>query len=767
MLAVVVLLAGPRLGRSSFLVAAVAPLATAVWAASVAPSVLDGAARTTSVGWVPDLGLALDLRLDAFSLLMVGLVSGIGVLVYVYAYAYFDERPDLGRFVATLTAFAGSMLGLVLSDNLLGLYVFWELTSITSYLLIGFDDAKASARAAALQAILITGVGGLAMLGGFVILGLEASTFSLSGLLAAPPSGTAVDVALVLVLLGACTKSAQAPFHSWLPRAMAAPTPVSAYLHSATMVKAGIYLVARFAPAFATATPWQPIVLTVGLATMLLGGLRALRQHDLKLLLAYGTISQLGFLLVLLGVGLPEAALAGCALLIAHGVFKAALFMLVGIVDRQAHTRDLRRLHELRHVPGWRPAMAVAAVSAASMAGIPLLVGFVSKEAAYEALVHGGVGAVDTLVLAGVVVGSILTFAYSARFLRGAFGPALVDNPVEAPAPPGRSFLGPAVLLAGITVTLGLLPGLASRLVSGAAAALDATVEPVDLAIWHGLNPALGLSLLTIAAGTLLALRWRTLEQFQAAVPRLPSADDAYAATLVGLNRLADRTSAVVQSGSLPVYVGVTLLTLLALPGTALLVGTELPPLPVLAETPLQIGLAVAMAGAAIGAAVTVHRFVAVLLLGFVGYGMAAFFVIQGAPDLALTQMLVETVTLLIFVFVLRRLPTRAPQVPWRVGTASRLLVAGGVGVLVTGFALVAGSARTAEPISGAFLDRALPDGGGRNVVNVILVDFRGLDTLGEITVLAVAALGIVSLTRVVRGLTDGPAGPPLEDGRP
>ncbi|MGK2949183.1 MAG: hydrogen gas-evolving membrane-bound hydrogenase subunit E [Acidimicrobiales bacterium] len=759
--------AGQRLGRRAFLVAAVAPLATVGWALSVAPSVLDGEPETAAVGWVPELGLALDLRLDAFALLMVGLVSGIGVLVFVYAHSYFSDRPDLGRFAATLTAFAGSMLGLVLSDNLLGLFLFWELTSVTSYLLIGFDDTKASARAAALQAILITGVGGLAMLGGFVVIGLEAGTFSLSEVLAAPPSGTAVDVALVLVLIGACTKSAQAPFHSWLPGAMAAPTPVSAYLHSATMVKAGIYLVARFAPAFATAAPWRPIVLTVGLVTMLLGGLRALRQHDLKLLLAYGTISQLGFLLVLLGVGLPEATLAGCALLVAHGVFKAALFMLVGIVDHQAHTRDLRRLHELRHAPGWRPAMVVAALSAGSMAGIPLLVGFVSKEAAYEALIHGGVGAVDTLVLAGVVVGSILTFAYSARFLRGTFGPTEHDDAVEAPKPPSRSFVGPTVILAAITVTLGVLPDLASDLVSSAAGALDATVEPVHLKLWHGLNLALGLSVLTVGLGSLLAWRWRSVEAFQGSLPGLGSSDGAYGASLVGLNRLADRTVAVVQSGSLPIYLGVILLTLLALPGGALLVGGDLPALPPASETPLQIAVAVVMAVAAIGAAVAVHRYVAVLLLGFVGYGMAAFFVIQGAPDLALTQMLVETVTLLIFVFVLRRLPARAVQARWRLGTATRLFVAAGVGLMVTGFALVAGGSRTREPISGAYLERALPDGGGSNVVNVILVDFRGLDTLGEITVLAVAALGILSLTRVVRGRAEGPTAAPLEDGQP
>ena len=727
-----------------------------VWASTHYADVVDGTPVTSRTTWVPELGLAIELRLDAFALLMVALVAGIGVLVFAYAHAYMGDRPGLGRFAGTLTAFAGAMLGIVLADNLLALFVFWELTSVTSYLLIGFEDSKPAARAAALQAILITGAGGLAMLAGFVLLGTEAETFQMSALLADAPSGTAVNIALVLVLLGALTKSAQVPFHSWLPGAMAAPTPVSAYLHSATMVKAGVYLVARFAPAFAAAGPWRPVVICVGLATMAVGGLRALRQHDLKLLLAHGTTSQLGFLMVLLGLGVPEATLAGCALLLAHGVFKAGLFMVVGIVDHQAHTRDARRLDRLALAGPWRPTLLVVLVGAASMAGIPLLFGFVSKESAYEALIHGGIGAADPWVLALVVGGSILTFAYSARLVRALTSPASAPEEVVTTAPaPAGALLMPAVVLAAVTVVLGLAPDIVSDFLSSAAASLDPSVEPVHFALWHGVSDPLLLSLATVAGGTALAAAWRRVESAQSSLPNIPSADAGYLSVLRGLNRLADRTVAIVQSGSLPVYLATVLVTVLALPGLALVRETRVPALPEVAASPMQLLVAALVLVAACGAAVAAQRIHSVLFLGAVGYGMAVLFVIHGAPDLALTQVLVETLSVAIFVLVLRRLPARAETRPWPLGRALRLGLALGVGAFVTMFALVAGDARTARPISGELLDRALPEAGGRNVVNVILVDFRGIDTLGEITVLAVAALGIYSLARAARRAVD------------
>jgi multicomponent Na+:H+ antiporter subunit A len=735
-----------------FFLCALAPAATVVWAVSQAGTVLDGDPVTSSFSWVSGLGVDVDLRLDAFSLLMVGLVAGVGVLVFVYSRWYFSPQAGLGRFAGTLTAFAGSMLGLVLADNLLLVYVFWELTSVTSYLLIGFEDHKGSARAAALQAILVTGVGGLVMLAGFVLLGEAAGTYSLSDLLADPPRGGTVPVALVLVLVGAITKSAQVPFHFWLPGAMAGPTPVSTYLHSATMVKGGVYLVARLAPAFATVGLWRPLILGLGLASLFLGGYRALRQHDVKYLLAYGTISQLGLMMVLFGVGIPEATLAGAALLVAHGAFKAALFMVVGVIDHQAHTRDLRVLDGLGRRLPWLA--AVAAVSAASMAGLPLLFGFVAKEAAYEAFLHDSL-ALGSLVLAGVVAGSALTVAYSARFVWGAFAAkAPAEGSLETVGPdvarPPSGFVVPATILAGITVVLGVAPGLVGPLVYGAAAALDSAVEASTLAVWHGINPALILSVITVAGGVLLFVARRRVARVQDALPVLPGADDAYRGALIGLNRVADAVTGFFQNGSLPVYLGVILTTAVVLPLPALL-GAPFPEELVVAESLGQAAVAVLIVAAAVGAVVSRRRFPAVLYLGAVGYGVAVLFVIQGAPDLALTQLLVETLSVVIFVLVLRHLPDRFQRMPWKLGRAARLAVAGGVGTFVAAFTLVAGAARREPSISSAFLDRALPDAGGRNVVNVILVDFRGFDTLGEITVLTVAAFGIFSLVRACR----------------
>ncbi len=751
--AVVALALGPRLGRRVLLVCGLAPLATSIWAAAQAPGVLDGAAVTQRASWVPALGVEATFRLDGFALLMVALVSGIGTLIFAYAAAYFSDQPHLGRFAATLVAFAGSMLGLVLADNILLLFVFWELTSITSYLLIGFEDTKGPARAAALQAMLITGGGGLALLGGLVLLGQAAGTFELSEILAATPGGTAVEVALVLVLLGAFTKSAQAPFHSWLPGAMAAPTPVSAYLHSATMVKAGVYLIARMAPGFAETGLWRPLVLTVGAATMLVGGYRALRQRDLKLLLAYGTVSQLGFMVVLLGAGRPDTTFAGAALLLAHGAFKAALFMVVGVIDHQAHTRDLRELSGLgRRLRGLA---VLSVVAGASMAGLPPLFGFIAKEAAFEGLLHLELGTGGTLVIAAVVAGSALTFAYTARFLWGAFAtkPAATGEGLTGPAVPrpAWTFVTPAALLAALTAVTGLLPAPLNPLVGQAGVALDPTLDPPNLYLWHGLNTALLLSAVTMAVGTTLFLLRDRIERWQAGAPGLPSAEGGYNASVAGVMRLATRVTAVVQNGSLPTYLTVIILTILILPGVPLAARASLPEGLVWWDRPLQAGVAVLVVVAALATAVARRRFAAVLFLGAVGYGVAVLFVVQGAPDLALTQFLVETLAVVLFVFVLRSLPERFHHVRWLPVDASRVAVSAAVGVFVAGFALLAAAARTEPSVSAAYLEQSLPEAGGRNVVNVILVDFRALDTLGEITVLAVAAVGIVSLVGIRR----------------
>ena len=744
-----------RLGRGVFLACAVAPLAAVVAVAARSAEVLAGTPVVERLPWVPALGLVVDLRLDALALLMTAIVAGVGVLVFVYAWSYFAAPPGgLGRFTGSLTAFAGSMLGLVWADNVLVVFVFWELTSITSYLLIGFDDRARAARAAALQALLITGAGGLAMLGGLVLLGQAAGTFSLSGLLAAPPRGAAVDTGLVLVLLGAFTKSAQAPFHSWLPGAMAAPTPVSAYLHSATMVKAGVYLIARLAPAFATAPPWRPLVLTVGIATMLLGGWRALRQHDLKLLLAYGTVSQLGFLVVLFGAGLPAATLAGTTLILAHALFKAPLFMAAGIVDHQAHTRDIRRLRGL-HRP-LRPTFVVAAIAAASMAGLPPLFGFIAKEAGYEAYLHGDLGTAGTVLLALLVVGSMLTFAYSARLLWGAFadkGPRDLAEPVVGPQvpPAGVVFVAPAALLSALTVLAGVAPGAVDALVVGGARALDPRVGDSHLALWHGWTPALLLSAVTVAGGLVLWTVRRPLAALQARLHPLYDAGQGYRDVVRGTLFVADKVTGFVQSGSLPLYLLIIMSTVLVGPGAALLTGETPVESLTLADRPLQVGVAVLMVAATLGAVVSQRRIAAVLCLGAVGYGIAVLFVIQGAPDLALAQLLIETLTLVVFVLVLRHLPKGFRKPRLVMAQLPRVLLSAAVGVFVAALTVVAVSARVDPSVSAEYLARSLPEGEGRNVVNVIIVDFRGLDTVGEITVLTAAALGVIGLVRATR----------------
>ena len=484
-----------RTGRVAALVALVAPLTALAWWAAHLGTVLDGGSVDEVHQWVPTLDLSVALRFDGFAALMVVIVSGIGVAVFAYSWSYFGPDVPLGRIMGLLTLFSGAMVGVVLADNLILLYGFWELTSVTSFLLIGNSYRDAAARSAALQAILVTGAGGLAMLFGFVILGIQAGTYSLSAILADPPGGAAVTAALVLIAVGAFTKSAQYPFHSWLPGAMVAPTPISAYLHSATMVKAGVYLVARMAPAFAlVAGGWRPLVITVGLVSMVAGALRALRQHDLKLLLAFGTISQLGFMVVLFGVGLEATSLAGCAVILGHALFKATLFMVVGIVDHGTGTRDIRELPHLGD--GWRTTKVVAVVAAASMAGVPLTFGFVAKELGFEGMLHAPMAG-SGLVLAVLVLGSALTAAYAARFvagLHGTFRTAPAD-PVETASAdshatttathrhaPDWAFLAPPVLLAVLTVAFGVVPSLLDGLVGAAADSLTGSVAGAHLA---------------------------------------------------------------------------------------------------------------------------------------------------------------------------------------------------------------------------------------------------------------------------------------------
>ena len=742
-----------RFGRAALVLIGAVPAALFLWAMSVAGGVLDGTPVVETLEWAPSLGFDLDLRVGGFSLLMLALVSGIGALVFAYAAAYLGDRADLARIGGLLVAFAGAMAGLVTADNLLVLYLFWEATSVTSYLLIGTEDRSATARAAALRALLTTTIGGLAMLGGFILLAQEAGTWSLSELLDAAPTGGTVPVALVLVLLGAFTKSAQFPFHYWLPGAMVAPTPVSAYLHSATMVKAGVYLIARFAPTFAAVGIWRPLVVTDGLTTMFVGAWRALTQTDLKLLLAHGTTSQLGLMVVLLGMGYDEVALAGATLLLAHGLFKAALFMVVGAIDHQAHTRDTRRLSRLHTTMPVTTAMA--AIAAASMAGVPPLIGFIAKEGAVESLLHVPGDARPWLV-ALVALGSVLTFAYSARFVWGLVSredravPS-AKGEVETPQEAGWNLLGPLVPLVGLTVLAGLLPLAVSWLVTGAADSLHPGFHAHDLALWHGFNQALAISALVITAGVVLWLFRARFERLQRALPHPPSGGRTFDLGVARLLRGSDYFIGHVQTGSLPFYLMIMLSTVLLVPGIALIIGTERWPQLDVVDHPGQVVTVALMAVVSVGAVVLRNRLAAVLCVGAVGYGIAVMFMFQGAPDLALTQVLVETLVLVLFVLVLRHLPARFAPNQTALGRLPRAVVSVLVGALAATFVLVAFSARPdVEPVSEGYI-AASPEAGGANIVNAILVEFRAFDTLGESAVLTVAALGALGLVRAAR----------------
>ncbi|WP_230202761.1 hydrogen gas-evolving membrane-bound hydrogenase subunit E [Parafrankia discariae] len=653
------------------------------------------------------------------------------------------------------------MLGLVLADDLFTLYLFWELTTVFSFLLIGQDGVGAPGRRSAVQALLITSVGGLAMLFGFVLLGQAAGSYRISRIVAAPPSGAVVTAALVLVLLGALTKSAQIPFHSWLPAAMVAPTPVSAYLHAAAMVKAGVFLVATLTPAFAGVAGWQVPAVAIGAATMLLGGLRALAQTDLKRLLAFGTVSQLGFLTALVGFGSRTAALAGATLILAHGLFKAALFMVVGIVDHQTGTRDLRNLSGL-----WRSTPVVcggAVLAAASMVGLPPFLGYLGKEAAFEAFVHGGTG--ELALLAVFVAGSCLTTGYALRFLWGAFG----SRPGAA-ARPAAVFVAPVVVLALAGLGLGIAHRGVDRLVAAYADGFPAGAARYHLALWHGPGLPIALSAVAVAGGVLLfAVTVRATAPMTPATatpgrpgwprwvpPRVPDLLDAqrgYERAVRALDWSAVAVTGRLQTGSLPAYLGVILLTVLAVPGTALVTGASWPDDLPWWDYRIQLPLAVGILLASLAVVRARSRLTATLLLGAVGYGIGALFVVDGAPDLALAQFLVETLSLIVFVFVLRRMPVRFSTAdrssPMRL---PRIAVAVAVGMFVAGFAIVTGGSRAgmAQP-SREFIARSPAETGATNVVNAILVDFRAFDTLGEIAVLAVAALGVASLLLLVR----------------
>ncbi|KAA0110810.1 Na+/H+ antiporter subunit A [Mycolicibacterium sp. P1-5] len=743
-----------RWGRLAFYPLALVPAGSLIWVGLNWPRAGQPVAAV-DLPWVPELSMNITLRFDTLTAVMSVLVLGIGALVLFYCAGYFHHRDGhtenrLPSFAAELVAFSGAMFGLVVSDNMLLLYTFWELTTVLSFLLVGHYAERATSRRAAMQALLVTTAGGLAMLAGIVILGHSAGTYLLSELVADAPHGTAVAVGVVLVLVGALSKSAIVPFHFWLPGAMAAPTPVSAYLHAAAMVKAGVYLIARLTPGFADSPGWRPTVITLGLLTMLLAGWRAVRENDLKLILAFGTVSQLGFITVMVGGGGQDLMLAGLAMLCAHALFKATLFMVVGVIDHSTGTRDIRRLAWLGHR---MPALfVIAAAATASMAALPPFLGFVAKEADFETIAHSqSLGGWAPVVLAGVVTGSIFTTIYALRFLWGAFARKGAHGPTILVAnlhrPPFAFLMAPAILAAA-GLFFGVVPRYLETALDGYAATMPAAGADdghYTLELWHGFNLPLLLSALVLAIGigAFIGRERLRLAQLGSWLP-LGNADRIYDAVIRGADIASVRLTAITQRGSIPVTQSVILSTLVLFPVIVLAFGPREHPQIRLWDSLVQPVVGLLILAAAVAATILRNRLAAVLLVGITGYGCGAIFAFHGAPDLALTQFLVETLTLVIFVLVLRTLPAEAEESSrFRL---PRIGLALAVGATVTTLAAFAMAARTGTPIADLLPDAAYDRGHGSNTVNVLLVDIRAWDTLGEISVLVVAATGVASL---------------------
>lgn len=739
------------LGRRSFFVAALVPAAAFVWLAVQTPVITGGGVVAESYSWIRVLGIDITFRMGLVQWVLALVVTGIGALVLVYCRWYFTASGTATRCLGLLTAFAGAMLGLVTSDNLILLYTFWEITTIFSYLLIGNDFTRKANRGAALTALIVTTFGGLAMLAGIVALGIAADSFSLARVLELHPSGPWVVAAVLLMLVGALSKSALFPFHFWLPGAMAAATPISAYLHAAAMVKAGVYLVAVLAPVFADVPGWRPTISILGAATMLLGGWRALRQEDIKLLLAYGTVSQLGFLVLLTGMGTQSMALAGLAMVVTHALFKATLFLVVGIVDKSTGTRDLTILSGVGRQLPWLA--VIASIAAASMAGLPPMLGFTAKEAAFEGLVNlsfGGDGtdmppALSVLLTVAVVAGSMLTLAYSLRFVWGAFAEKDGIPVCQVRKQSWGMSLAPGLLAVGSLVGGFLGPSL-TRVLMPYAESMALGRHPHGLALWHGLTLPLGLSALAITGGLLLFWQRERVAHLQETFPTTTTAHDRY----LQLMRLVDQAGVEVtsraQQGSLIVYLSSIFVVYLLGVGTPLLLSSSWPSEVRLYDNIGQVAVGIVMVVAGVLATMSRGRIRAVLLVGVTGYGTGLLFLLHGAPDLALTQVLVETVTVIVFLLLLRRMPRYFTNRPLAASRWWRVLLALAVGAVTVMLTLVAAGVRIQVPASDVLYTLAYEYGYGNNIVNVILVDTRAWDTLGEVSVLVIAATGVASL---------------------
>jgi len=726
---------------------ALLPAALTLWFASHIPLIAGGEILVHEYAWIPGLDISLTMVLDGLSLMFALLICGIGTFIVLYAGSYLKNHQDLPRFLVVLQAFMASMLGLVLSDNLITLFVFWELTSITSYLLIGFNHQNAEARKAALQGLIVTVGGGLALLAGLVMLAGAGGSYSLQEIfnsdrvLTDHPLYTGM---MICMLLGAFTKSAQFPFHFWLPNAMAAPTPVSAYLHSATMVKAGIYLMARLYPELGGTEFWINTLTSVGALTMLTGAFMAIRSTDLKKLLAYSTVMALGTLTLLLGLSTELALTAFAAYLLAHSLYKGALFMLAGIVDHETGTRDVTHLGGLRTL---MPITAICTLIAAfSLAGLPPMFGFVAKELLLESLLAGPVGAVILLM---VLVSAILVVAVAAIIALRPFFGTFIPTARKVHEAPALMLAGPVVLTT-LSLFSGLLPALTGTFVT-LPASIAVAGAPIEgyLSLWHGFNLPLLLSAVSLALGFLLYCQWdrvrNGLRVLNPIIQRGPEA--GYFAFMQGIVVLAEWQTRTLQNGSMRNYLRTILLTFVGITGYTLFSRYQLHWNWDIDLYLHEIATVLILLSAAAAASITRSRLGAVAAMGAVGFSVALIFVLFSAPDLGITQILVETLTVILLVLVLFRLPSFSNiSTPAERGRDAFVAILSGA--LMTLLIMITINVQLFPPISDYMIENSQPLAYGRNIVNVILVDYRALDTLGEIFVLALAALGVYAMIK-------------------
>jgi len=718
---------------------------------------------TREYSWIPSLDINVVFYLDGLSLLFVLLISGIGALVAFYSIYYLHKSEQLGHFYVYFLIFMGSMLGVVLSDNVFVLYSFWEFTSLSSFLLIGFWNFKQESRYGALKSMLITVFGGLSLLGGLIFMSVLTKTTSIQEMINQQElilNSEFFPLILGLILLGAFTKSAQFPFHIWLPDAMEAPTPVSAYLHSATMVKAGIYLVARYSPLLSASEWFFIIVSTVGIVTLCWGSYMAVRQTDLKAILAFSTISQLGMIMAMLGFGTEIAVFAAVFHILNHATFKGSLFMVAGIVDHEAGTRDIRKLGGLMT---FLPITATLALLASfSMAGVPLpfLNGFYSKELFFDASLHleassAGITSILQAALPYLAVfGSIFTFVYSMYFFFSTFrGKSKLDQlPKKPHEAPWGMLVSPFILVAAVIV-IGLFPNLFNQsfIEHAANSVKGMEIHEHPIKFWHGISAPLIMSLAVVFLGTALVLSRKIWQPVYNFLPGRLSFNKAYDGIVTRMESYSYTITSGYMNGSIGRYVRLILAAILVVTFAFMAItGGFTINTSNLAEITLpELFVAVLMVCAAVGTIITNNRIAAILILGVVGYGLSMLFVLYRAPDLALTQLIIETVTVALFLLAFYHLPKMRKKQETASTRTLNLIISIGFGALMTMVAISAHSSKYFESIANYFLENSYSLGGGDNVVNVILVDFRGLDTFFEIVVLGIAAMAIYGLIRL------------------